>query len=318
MVLQPVPREAALIVNAQSRRGDDLFQQAREKLQAAGFKLIAAHAVHDPTELALTVRQAVRNGAPMVIVGGGDGSLSGTVDEVVDTGCVFAVLPLGTANSFARTLGIPLDLDAAVACLANGRRRRIDLGMIDDDYFLNAASIGLSPTIGATIPHKLKKYLGRAGYLAWAARCFLKLKPFRLILNDGARERRMWSTEVRVLNGRFHGGVELTEEADVDSGDIIIQAVTGRNRLSLILDWYAKVFKLRDRNAHTEDFRGREFRLDTRPSLRISIDGEVLARTPVTVKVASRAIEVVAPCDYETARAGAGDGDAGRRSADWG
>ncbi len=66
----------------------------------------------------------------MVIVGGGDGSLSCAVDELVERDCVFALLPLGTANSFARTLGIPLDLDGAIETIATGtppaRRSRRD------------------------------------------------------------------------------------------------------------------------------------------------------------------------------------------------
>jgi YegS/Rv2252/BmrU family lipid kinase len=295
METKSVPRRAVLIVNAHSRKGQKLFDQVKEKLEAAGVDLIAAHAVHDPSMLAGTVREAVKDGAPMVIVGGGDGSMSGTVDELVGSDCVFAVLPLGTANSFARTLDLPLTLDGAVEAIATGRLRRIDLGMIDDDYFANAASIGLSPLIGETVPHRLKKYLGRIGYLAWAVRCFFGLRPFRLIITDEHGEHRMWSTEVRVLNGRYHGGVELTENTDVDSGDIIIQAVTGRSLTRLIWDWYAKFFKLRSRDAHTEDFRGHEMTLDTRPHHAISIDGEVLARTPVKVRIAANALQVVVP-----------------------
>ncbi|HEX8400758.1 MAG TPA: YegS/Rv2252/BmrU family lipid kinase [Allosphingosinicella sp.] len=292
---RPVPREAALIVNAHSRKGQDLFEQACAKLEAAGVRLISSHAVKDPHLLDDAVREAIAKGAPMVIVGGGDGSLSGTVDDVVDKDCVYALLPLGTANSFARTLGIPLDLDGAIQVIATGKRRRIDLGMIDGDYFANAAAMGLSPMIGDTVPHKLKRYLGRVGYLIWALWCFVRFNPFRLIIDDGNKEHRMWTTEVRIFNGRFHGGVELTESTDVDSGDIVIQAVTGRSLGRLAWDWYAKFFKLRNREANTVEFRGKSMRLDTRPHHRISIDGEILAKTPVTVSVASKAIEVVVP-----------------------
>ena len=163
-----VPKQAVLVVNAHSRRGRELFRDAVEKLREAGIELISAHAVRDPGKLVPTVREAVRSGAPMVIVGGGDGSLSSTVDEVAHHDCVFALLPLGTANSFARTLGIPLDLDGAIDAIAAGRRRRVDLGMIDGDYFANCAAMGLSPMIGEGVPHKLKRYLGRVGYLIWA------------------------------------------------------------------------------------------------------------------------------------------------------
>jgi len=292
---RPVPKQAALIVNAHSRRGQDLFEKACTLLQQAGVQLISSHAVKDPNLLDDTVREAIASGAPMVIVGGGDGSLSSTVDDVVEKDCVYALLPLGTANSFARTLGIPLDLEGAIDVIANGKRRRIDLGMIDKDYFANAAALGLSPMIGDTVPHNLKRYLGRVGYLVWAIWCFIRFRPFRLIVDDGAKQHRLWTTEVRIFNGRFHGGVELTETTDVDSGDIVIQAVTGRSLARLAWDWYAKFFKLRSRDDTTVEFRGKSLRLDTRPHHRISIDGEILARTPVTVAVAQKAIEVVVP-----------------------
>ena len=304
METKPLPKDAVLIVNAHSRRGQDHFEQARDMLEAAGVRLIAAHAVDDPEQMASTVAKAVADGAPMVIVGGGDGSLSGTVDELVGKDCVFGVLPLGTANSFARTLGLPLDIDGAVKAIATGKRRRVDLGMIDRDYFVNAASLGLSPIIGRTVPHKLKRYLGRVGYLLWAVKCSVGFRAFRLMIDDGEKERRMWSTEVRILNGPYHGGVELSDSAAVDTGKIVVQAVVGRSKPRLAWDWYAKFVKLRDKNSHTEEFHGTRFRIDTKPRQRISIDGEVLAKTPVTVKIAAGAVEVAVPQDAgsETAK----------------
>ena len=295
METKSLPRQAALVVNAHSRKGEALFEKAKAALEAAGVTLIAAHGVKDPDQMNPTVRRVIADGAPMVIVGGGDGSMSGTVDEFVGKDCVFGVLPLGTANSFARTLGLPLDLEGAVGVLAQGQRRRIDLGLIDDDYFVNAASLGLSPMIGDTVPHKLKRYLGRAGYLLWAVKCSIGFRAFRLAIDDGTGERRMWSTEVRILNGPYHGGVELSDDAAVDSGELVVQAGVGRSHARLAWDWYAKFFKLRDRNSHTEEFRGQSIRIATHPAQKISIDGEVLARTPVTARIAHRAIEVAAP-----------------------
>jgi len=290
-----VPRQAVLVVNAHSRRGRALFREAAAKLRQAGIELLATHALRDPRRLPDTVREAVRSGAPMVIIGGGDGSLSCAVDELVDRDCVFALLPLGTANSFARTLGVPLDLDGAVAVIANGRRQRVDLGMIDGDYFANSAAMGLSPMIAEGIPPRLKRWLGRLGYLIWAIWCLIRFHPFRLTVDNGSERRTIWAMEVRIANGGFHGGVEVVEAANVDSGEIVIQAVTGRSNLLLIWDWFSKYFKLPARHATTEEFHGRRFTVDARPRQRISIDGEVSARTPAVVEVAERAIEVVVP-----------------------
>jgi YegS/Rv2252/BmrU family lipid kinase len=297
MTPRPVPREAALIVNAHSRKGQDLFRQAKSLLEEAGIRLLESHAVEDPRKLNATVDAAVENGAPMVIVGGGDGSLSCTIDFVVGRECVFALLPLGTANSFARTLGIPLDLEGAVQTIATGRRRRIDLGMIDDDYFANCAAMGLSPMIGEGVPHRLKRYLGRVGYLLWAIWCLIRFRPFKLSIDDGKEKKTVWATEVRIANGRFHGGVELVEHTDVDSGELVVQAVIGQSKLALIWNWIASLLKLPARQAPVEHFHGQSLRIDTKPRQKISIDGEVLAKTPVVASLAACAIEVVVPAD---------------------
>lgn len=294
MKTSSLPRDAILVINAGSRKGEELFEEAKAKLTEAGINLVDAVDVENPEHIRKIVRQAIKD-APMVIVGGGDGSLSGVVDEFVGKDCVFAILPLGTANSSARTLGLPLELDGAIDVIANGHRKPIDLGMIDEDYFVNAASLGLSPVIGETVPDKLKRYLGRFGYLFWAIKCLAGLRPFRLMIDDGAEKHSLWSTEVRILNGSYHGGLELSDNAEIDSGQIIIQAVVGKSKFQLAWDWYAKALKLRDRNANTREFSGTSFRLETVPKLKISIDGEVLASTPVQVRVAAKAVEVASP-----------------------
>lgn len=292
---RPLPKEAVLIVNARSRKGRKLFRRATFRLREAGIRLISAHAVRKPGQLIPTVKAAVRGGAPMVIVGGGDGSLSSAVDELVDHDCVFALLPLGTANSFARTLGIPLDLDGAVDTIVTGRRRQVDLGVIDGDYFANSAAMGLSPLVGATVPHNLKKYLGRIGYLIWAGIQAVRFSPFHLTIEIDGERHEMDALEVRIANGGFHGGVEVVDAAEVDSGEIVVQAVTGREKNRLLWNWIGILLRLESRRETVQDFHARKLKLITDPPLPISIDGEVLGHTPATVEVAERAIEVIVP-----------------------
>jgi len=290
-----LPREAILVVNAQSRRGRATFKEARRKLQAAGVSIISAHAVRNPKQFRSVIKDAIAAAPPMIIVGGGDGSLSSAVDDFVQTNTVFALLPLGTANSFARTLGIPLDLDGAIDVIANGTRRRIDLGMIDDDYYANCATLGLAPLIAETVPHGLKKLLGRTGYLAWAGYRLARFKPFSLTVDDGTTRRTLDAVEVRIANGRFHGGADLVEDARLDSGEIVIQVVTGKARHRLLWSWSASLLRLRSRKQTYEEFHGQAFRLATEKPMPVSIDGEVLAHTPCTARIARDVIEVAAP-----------------------
>jgi YegS/Rv2252/BmrU family lipid kinase len=290
-----LPKQAILIVNAMSRRGAEAFDEARAKLELAGVELLEARAITEPDEMDAAVVAAIAK-APMVIIGGGDGSLSSNIDHFVGKETVFALLPLGTANSFAKTLGMAADVDSAIEVIAHGRRRRIDLGVIDGDYFANAAALGLSPMIADTVPHGLKRWLGMVGYLLWALRCAFRFRPFRIVVttDDGAIHR-CWATEARIANGTHHGGVELVESQEVDSGVIVIQAVTGKSVFSLAWSWFATLFKLSGREQTLTEWRGRKLLLEARPRQKISIDGEIAARTPVTVEVARGAIEVAAP-----------------------
>ena len=294
MRAKPLPKKAILVVNAASRRGAEAFEQARDKLVAAGVELIDARAVKQPKNLNGEVRAAIER-APMVIVGGGDGTLSEAIDDFLGKDTVFALLPLGTANSFARTLGIPLDLDGAVNVIANGVTKTVDLAAINGDYFLNNAALGIAPKVAETVPHGLKKTLGRLGYLLWAGWSAASFKAFRLKIEDGERVHRLWATEARIANGRFHGGIELIENADLQSGEIVIQVVRGRSVLRLGWSYFASAVKLRSRGLPVREFHGTKMRVSTKPRMRVSIDGELGPETPFEVSVLADAVMVAAP-----------------------
>ena len=287
-------RSAALVVNAKSRKGQKLFEQACGAMNGLPFP-VDAHPVDDPKDLEETVRRALAKKPDLLILGGGDGTISGLVDLLVGHDVILGVLPLGTANSFARTLGIPVDVAGAVEVIRTGTPRRIDLGMIDGDYFANCAAMGISPKIAESVPHNLKRVFGRAGYLGWAAYQFLRFQSFTLIVGEGKDEERLRVVEVRISNGAYHGGVELIESQEVDSGEIVVQAVMGRVRRRLFRNWAASVLKLPTRHDKVREWRGKALRVDTMPRLPISIDGEVLAHTPVTAKIAAGVIRVMAP-----------------------
>lgn len=286
-------RSIALLVNTRARNGDRWFRRACAAFADRGVA-VDAQAVDSPDALAPRLRQILERRPDIVALGGGDGTISALVDEMVGHDVALGVLPFGTANSFARSLGIPLDVDGAVETIVAGRPRRIDLGRIGDDYFANAAAIGLSPRIAQTVPHAAKRWFGRAGYLAWAAIQFARFRPFTLIVDQDGTETRLHVVEVRIANGAFHGGTELVDSARVDSGQIVVQAVKGHVRRRLVGNWAKAVLGL-PRHDDSVDFRGARIGIRTEPPLPISIDGEVLARTPAIASIAAGVIEVMVP-----------------------
>ena len=126
---------AALIVNTRSRSGERVFFQALDRLQALGVSLGVTYAIRDPARLPETVREVLDNGSGyrFLILGGGDGTVSSVVDFLAHHHVVLGLLPLGTANDFARTLEIPQDIEGACKAIAGGKVVDIDLGLAGDN-----------------------------------------------------------------------------------------------------------------------------------------------------------------------------------------
>lgn len=295
MPREQLARRAALIVNTRSREGRAEMEAAERLLRARGVQLCSVREVGDPNMLPRAISEAVATSVPIVIVGGGDGSLMAAVEHFEASGPALGVLPLGTANSFARSLGIPLDLAGAVDVIAHGRPRRIDLGIINGKLYAGCASMGLAPQIAATIPHGLKAWAGRPGYLIWAAVQLARFRAFRLTVEIGAERETLDAVEVRIANGPYHAGVKLVDQARLDSGNIVVQAVIGQKRRHILLNWAAHAIGSDRRWRQIRQFEAPSIRLETEPALPISIDGEVLAQTPIVAGVKPGAILVMAP-----------------------
>ena len=141
-------------------------------------------------ELTAAARAALKDGLQTVVAGGGDGTINAVASVLADTGIAFGVLPLGTLNHFAKDVGIPLQLDEAIANIATGARKKIDVGEVNDRIFLNNSSLGLYPDI-VRDREKQQSRLGRGKWLAalWATIGALRRYPFlsvRLSLDDGS------------------------------------------------------------------------------------------------------------------------------------
>ena len=110
-----------------------------------------------------SVLKNCRDRIDLVIIGGGDGTLSMAADALVDAQLPVGVIPLGTANDLARTLNLPLDPLAAAEVIAAGRQRRIDLGWVNGTHFFNVATIGLGVGVARRLTREAQTPLGRAG-----------------------------------------------------------------------------------------------------------------------------------------------------------
>jgi len=287
---------AALIVNTRSRRGAELFDQALDALKAESFNLVAIYPVRHPDELIATVERALAEGAELIILGSGDGTVSEVVDSLAHHKAILGFLPLGTTNNFARTLSIPLTVDGAIKTLHTGKVAKVGLGLVDDDYFANVAAIGLSASIAKMVTNTQKRWLGRSAYLVTGIRAIARQRPFKATFKTAEgtlKDISAW--QIVIANGKFHAGRELSKNAHIAKERLTVYYVEGASRWQLISAligyWLGTDAQLK----HVTYFETSSIEIKTEPIQRLEIDGELKAETPIRVRLAPAALKVIVP-----------------------
>ncbi len=302
-------RRAALIVNTRSRTGERTFFQALDRLQDMGVTLGPTYAVRDPVRLPETVRDVLEHGSgyDLLILGGGDGSVSSVVDFLAHHDVTLGLLPLGTANDFARTLGIPSDIEGACQTIAAGKLVDVDLGLVGDNYYVNVASIGLGVEATRALSPWMKKRVGALAYPAAAIKAFLNHEPFsaRLAFPNGDHEPVEYERllQVAVGNGRFYGGgMIVAPGSGIDDSSLDLYAIElGRPRSMFGIARYLKSGDfIQEEGVH--HYRTERVRLETDPDLAVNIDGEVVTSTPQDFRVDHNALKVLVPLESDAAR----------------
>jgi len=300
-------RDVAVVVNTGSRRGADALAATTEQLRAAGFPQVRAWAVEHGPDLPRVLDEAVASGPDLLVAGGGDGTVSCAAGRVAGTPVVLGVLPLGTANDFARTLGIPADVAGAVRELVDGRVVDLDLGRVDGRPYLNVASLGLSVGVTEKLSPRLKKRLGPLAYPVATLRAYRAHEPFtaRLEFPEGDHEPVELTDlmQVAVGNGRHYGGGNaVSPTASLDDHRLDVYAVVrGRLRDHVSI---ARTLRSGDLVQHerVHHVTTRALRVVTDPPLPVNLDGEVAATTPATFTVDRNAVHVVVPRASDAAR----------------
>ena len=295
---------AALIVNTGSRRGADAFADVQGALRRHGIALDLARAVTDPATLPDVVKEAVVSGHRLVVVGGGDGTIRCAAGVLADMpghgGVVLGVLPLGTANDFARTLDIPPGVEPACRVLASGKVVDVDIGRANDEVFLNVASVGLSVGVTQALRPGLKKRLGPAAYPLATLIAYRRHRPFRAWLEFPEGDQTPLEVDdllqVGIGNGvHYGGGAKVAPGASIDDNQLdvfVIEKGRLRDHVSIATLLRSGRFVEHDRVHHLTSS---QVVLKTDDEQAVNLDGELRTTTPTRFSVQRNAIDVVVP-----------------------
>jgi diacylglycerol kinase (ATP) len=288
-----------LVVNTRSRKGRRHYPQLAARLAAAGVRVHASFPIDDPAQLHHTLTQALSSSPDLLVFGGGDGSLTAAAGRLAHRDTALGVLPLGTTNNLARSLGLPLDLPGAIATLAGGKVADVDLARAGGDVFANMASIGLSVQVAQATPTALKRLLGRSAYTLTALQHLPTHRPFKAILTANGIQRELWTHQLNIANGAYHAGRRITRDASVDDRLLVVYRLGDASRLRVTGQTLGQVLLGPRRSRADSRFLSTDqLRVATDPPLPLDLDGEVRATTPVRITMLPQALRVLVPPSF--------------------
>ena len=296
-----MPQRVFVILNPAAGRGRAAraWRTVRPALRDAGLSF--DEVVEERPQLAIGLAEAAaRRGYDVIAAVGGDGTIHEVVNGIMAAGGArppaLAIIPGGTGNDFARGVGIPKDPLTAGRLLLNGSRRRVDIGRVNERYFVGISGVGFDAEVAARVNGWPKWIGGTPVYVAAILNMLATYRcvPARISVDGRAEEMRMFL--LAAANTPWYGGgMYMAPHARPDDG--YLEIITARDLGKIeTLGLLPKVFSgahLRHRKVAHQ--RAKEVRVESEIPLAIHADGETVGRVPAVFRVVPLAIEVIVP-----------------------
>jgi len=295
----------AIIINHQAGSSEEVdTARIEEALRAGGFDP-AVTLASDGSKIVDAARKAISEGADIVVAGGGDGTINAVASELVGTGIVLGVLPMGTLNHFAKDLGIPIDLDRALQTIVAGRELAIDVAEVNGKCFLNNSSIGIYPDLVKYRESQQRRF-GKSKWTAflWACINTVRRYPFLDVqLKVDGESLTRHTPFVFIGNNEYSiDGFDIGERKTLSAGTLSLYVSQRTGRVGLlgfaVRALFGRLRQARDFDAVLSDEVVIRSRIER---MRVSTDGEVaMMETPLKYRIRAGALTVIVPVAAES------------------
>jgi diacylglycerol kinase (ATP) len=279
-----------------ARQGQSEFEDALAVLRAGGIDhtLSVTDRIDQIPDMIRTLGKKV----DLLILGGGDGTFNAAVEAVLEVERPLGILPLGTANDLARSLGVGLSAVEAARIIVQGQIRRIDLGWVNGKHYFNVASIGLAAGLRPLLTRARKQRWGVLAYPISLVSAYRSNRPFRARIICNGHVNNTVCIQMAVGNGRHYGGgLVVHPDSTIEDHLLNLYCIQPQpfNELIRLLP----AIKAGTFDGHTGVWimNGDEFTIITNRKKRISADGEIIAHTPALFKVQPGRLAVFAPVE---------------------
>jgi diacylglycerol kinase (ATP) len=290
-----------VVVGLHARQVRQELVPAIVRLEDEGMRVAAIHPIHDLGSVADMVSDMRARGIKRFVAAGGDGTVGALVDCIATTDAILGILPLGTSNDFARSIGLPLDVAQACRIIAGGTPRTIDIGRATLDsgagrYFAHAATVGLNSKFARLASGaQWRRRFGRLSYPAAAIKAIGQGHTIDMRVVADSREFRGRVIQATILNAPIFGGAMRFRVPDATLTDgrldlIIVGKVTTRIVLRSLL---IAVGGKRGNMSLSHLAHPKHIRIETQGTEDVYCDGELMGCTPVTIVTVNRALTVM-------------------------
>jgi YegS/Rv2252/BmrU family lipid kinase len=294
------PRTIAVVAHQRKTLGGGL-DELRRRITDAGIDTLLWYEVPTSRKAPKQVRKAVKAGVDLLVVWGGDGIVQRSLDVLARTKggskIPLAVIPAGTGNLLATNLGVPHDLEQAVDVALHGKRRRIDLGRLDGEYFGVMAGVGFDGAMINDADRKMKDRLGKLAYV-WTGLRHIDGKPATArILVDGQKWFDDEASCVLIGNvGKITGGIEAFEDAKPDDGWLDVGVSTAQGAWEWARALGTMAVGRSDRSPFVRTTRARRIDVKLKSKMEYELDGGARTKTRrLSAAVVPGAVKICAP-----------------------
>ena len=294
--MSPVRRDSAvLFANPRSGRARRWLYPALVGLEEAGIHVRAVRFDLRAESIRSTVDEALEVGNDLVIAFGGDGTVGTVVNAVAGRDVVIGVIPAGTSNNFARSLGIPVNVKSAVAVIARGLESPVDIGEVNGQYFAHAVIMGLNVDF-ARSAQRFRRIIGRVSYPLASLIVYWNRRPFSVSITaeDGV-PRHFIAYEVAILNSSRFGGWSSLDapEVSIQDGSLRVLVVTDL-RLRTVLKGLPRIFSQRYLGLPgAYAFNVEKGVVQTDGRMPMTLDGEIKIGTPAAMRSVPGGLRVI-------------------------
>ena len=295
--VEHLPQPVLFLVNGHSRQGREQFEPALALLREAGLPIKEAILASDKAETERLLQREIAEGANMVIAGGGDGTLSLCANYLAGTPVALAALPLGTGNTFARSIDLPIKLEDAIKTIAAGHIETIDVGKCNDTVFLNSVSLGFSASLAGALTGEVKKKLGLLAWPVTGIKMIARHRPLRLRVSSQQETFVARTHQLLIANGRYvAGSFKASEDSSVEDRCLTVFSLGGAGRSEFIKAAFLWAFKRDFDGPGTHFFQTKKVKVASLGrAATANVDGELDFKTPLEIEIWPRALRVVVP-----------------------